>query len=149
MASNTRRVTPRPKVKTTNMQERLAHVMAQEIANPTNKTKKQMLIDAGYSEQTADKQPDNMMQAIGVQIHLERLGMSRAAADSRLLEILHNGQESNSLRALDIYYRLTGAYIPTRHERLIVNAQLVKPSEDTTKLIVEFEKQLRAKLVGN
>lgn len=96
------------------------------------KTLKELLIDAGYSELNAEKNSNQIISSKGVQDFLVSLGFTSDRAKARVAEILMLGEESNSLRAADMIFKVNSDYAPIKSEGTIKGYMgvLLKEIED-------------------
>lgn len=97
-------------------QKKLAKQIAQDIANGTERTDKDLVTSVGYSEITADAHSKRTLESQGLKDELEKLGINLDEADSVVRSILKSPTvyemvtPDNQLRAADMIYKRLGAY---------------------------------------
>lgn len=118
-------------------QKRVAKALVENLSKPTPDLLTDVLVNAGYGKGVA-KTPDRVIESVGVQKELERLMPDEALADihAKLLRkqevivskddgIQFTGQPHSDVKgALDMAYKLKGAYAAEKHETKSLNVNV-------------------------
>lgn len=124
---STRGITPK--------QQRLAELIISTAKSANPPSKGELLERAGYSHYVGKGRPTEVIEAEGTQRALAIAGFTEENAKARVSEILHTGEESNSLRAADMIFKVTGSYAAEKH--ITVNVD-IEPSNELRELAAKL-----------
>lgn len=103
----------------TQRQKKLAKAIVENMKSNNTKTAGQLLESIGYSKNTAEGIPGEIINSKGVVEELANLGISIEAADKVVGSILKKGRDEHKLKAADLTYKRLGGYAPEKHEHKI------------------------------
>ena len=106
-------------------QKKLARNIVENIKRIKPLNKGELVESSGYSKISAKSSAGIILEQIGVQEELEKLGFSVDGADKVVSNILYQGKkEENKLKAADLVYKRRGAYEDTKqgsNKTLVIN----------------------------
>lgn len=96
-------------------QKKLAKAIVEAVSQDKPPTKQELVLNAGYSENTADNEAKSIIESKGVQEELGLLGFDPETAKAIVGEILIGGENDNvKLKAADMVFKVHGTYAPEK-----------------------------------
>lgn len=110
----------------TQRQKKLAKAIVENLQSKETKTAGELLEKVGYSKNTAEGKPGEVMEQKGVQEELTILGFTEENAKSVVASIMNNpDMESQSrLKAADMTFKVHGSYAPEKNVNVNLNADV-------------------------
>lgn len=115
----------------TQRQKKLAKAIVENMESDKPKTAGELLENVGYSKNTAEAKPGEILDQIGVQEELTILGFTEANAKSVVSSIMNdiNADKNARLKAADMTFKVHGSYAPEKKD-ITSKGESVNMSQD-------------------
>ncbi len=130
-------------------QRKLAKNIIESFDSKEIPTVKALAVSSGYSLESAEAHPHELIRAKGVQDALAEYGFSEENAKKVVAEILLNPENSarDRLTAADMTMKVFGSYAPEKKETKNLNVSVSVDSDKAEQLRQEYEAKLRESLL--
>lgn len=100
----------------TQRQKKLAKAIVENLESKQPITAGELLENVGYSKNTAEAKPGEIMEQKGVQEELENLGFTEFNAKSVVASIMNNEGEKSTdrLKAAEMTFKVHGSFAPEK-----------------------------------
>lgn len=132
------------------MSRLLQRTLAEKIANgeyKKHKTNKKFLESVGYSPKSAATATGRILNTIGVQQELKKLGFNVEAAKAVVAQILEDeeAKHRDRLKAAEEIFKVQGAYAPEK--KLNVNVS-INANPKAREIAAKYEEELKQNLLN-
>lgn len=121
----------------TERQKRLAENIVRNAKKPHPNNKKELIVSSGYSEVSAIASPHIIINQVGVQEHLKKLGFHADNAKRVVTELLESDDEGIRIKAVQEVFKVEGSY--SAEKQINVNLD----AEDLKKLLEDDLRRFR------
>ena len=113
------------------LQKELAKAIVENLDERPPKTATELLVNAGYSEITADASAGRTIAQPGVQEALADLGFTEENAKMVVAEILlkQDAEANSRLKAADMVFKVKGSYAPEKVDQRNLNMEITSTDE--------------------
>jgi len=130
-------------------QKKLAEEIVKNMASNKPISAGQMLEKVGYATSVAEAKPSEIIESIGVQEELEKMGFTEMRAKKTVAEIMNNieAEPNARLKAADMTFKVHGSYAPEKSASVNLDLRGNISDPQLELLREKYEEELKAKLL--